>query len=424
MTLVKGTELALLGGPPVYGGAWPRWPRLADPQGSLGHLRQVLEGDCWTVRCAGDEMSMTERFERDWAARCGTRYALAVTSGSAALELTLRALGVGPGQEVIVPALGWYATAAAVSRVGATPVFADVDAETTCVDAETVTRCLSPRTAAIIAVHLHCSQAELSELTALADARGVPLVEDAAQAHGGLYRGRPVGSWGRAGCFSFNQEKLLAAGEGGAVVTDDEDLYRRLYAVRTDGYRPTFTYVRQGTCDGEVQAANMCITELQAALLLTQLASFDEEHVLRNRHAAALAEALQEIGGVAALKTAGGTTSRAYYEFGFAYRPEEFGGWPLPLVCRALSAELAMDVHVTDAPVQTTPQFAAAPGVEPPPGARRVCETLLVFHHRYLLSPRIVEAVPAAIRKVLNVARTLPPADADDLLESQRSKDR
>src|SRR5258708_2134867 len=117
-------KLACQGGSPVYDGPWPRWPELTDRGQMLAALADVLDGPCWTVRAAAGTLTATERFEQAWAHRCGVPHALAVTSGSSALEVALRALGVGPGDEVVVPALGWYATAAAVLRVGATPVFA------------------------------------------------------------------------------------------------------------------------------------------------------------------------------------------------------------------------------------------------------------------------------------------------------------
>ena len=361
-------QLALLGGPPVHASTWPNWPRLTNAGEALRNLEEVLRSGCWTIRAEETTPSWVERFEREWAERCGSQFALAVTSGSTALELALRALRVKPGDEVLVPSLGWYATAAAVCRVGATPVFADVDVRTTCVDAGEVERHISQRTAAVIVVHLHCSQAEMDDLIALTDAHHLPLIEDAAQAHGAAYQGRPIGSMGKMGCFSFNQEKLISIGEGGAVVTGDPELYRRLYALRTDGNRPPVNNnIRSLQSDGEIQGGNACLSELQAALLMSQLSSFDEDNALRNRHAKGLEAALRNIPEITLLQTARGATARSYYEFGFTCKSEKFGHWPLSLIGRALSAELGAEVHQTDEPVEVSPRFVAKRPSSPAP---------------------------------------------------------
>jgi len=188
----------------------------------LARIESLLQTTRWTLRVPGTRPSLAEQFEEKWAAISGCRFALAVTSGSSAIELALRGLEVKPGDEVIVPAMGWYATAAAVSRVGAIPVFADVDPRTTCLDPTEVEQRITTRTVAIIAVHLHSAIADLARLAEIASRRSLALVEDAAQAHGGRFFNQPVGSIGQIGCFSFNQEKLVPAGEGGVVVTDDE----------------------------------------------------------------------------------------------------------------------------------------------------------------------------------------------------------
>jgi L-glutamine:2-deoxy-scyllo-inosose/3-amino-2,3-dideoxy-scyllo-inosose aminotransferase len=404
-------RLALLGGPPVHDGGWPAWPQadLASAQEAIG---SVLSGPHWTVRSSPSPELATRRAERLLAERCGTRYGLAVTSGSAAVELALRALGIGPGQEVVVPALGWYATAAAVCRVGAAPVFADIDPETSCLDPAAAAAAITERTAAILVVHLHCAVADLASLTEVAERRGIYLIEDAAQAHGGAYAGLPVGGHGTIGCFSFNQEKALAIGEGGAVVTGSEVLYRRLHALRTDGYLPPEggSFERPNP---EVQGGNFCMSEIQAALLLAQIRAFDRQHELRLRHAARLEGELAGIPGVRPLSTAPATSVRPYYEFGMILDLDRFGDWPLPLVGQALGAELGAAIHPTDVPVTESPLFdprrrAAA---ATPAQARALQGRLLVFHHRLLLSPEVCRAVPTALRKVLAAAGRLKAAE-------------
>jgi dTDP-3-amino-3,4,6-trideoxy-alpha-D-glucose transaminase len=177
-----------------------------------------------------------ERFEGAFASFCGTKHAAGVSSGTAALEIALRALGIGPGDEVIVPTYSFIATAEAVSTVGATPVIVDVEEETALITAETVERALSPKTRCVVPVHLFGRPVDMDPLLALCRERGVAVVEDACQAHGALYRGRPVGSLGDAGCFSFYPTKNLGGwGDGGALVTNDPALDAKVRLLRSHG---------------------------------------------------------------------------------------------------------------------------------------------------------------------------------------------
>lgn len=191
--------------------------------------RGVLSGP------AGPEM---RALEAEFAAFVGTRFCLATNSGTAALHLALAAAEVGPGDEVIVPALTFVATAQAVLHQMAVPVFADIDRTTYNVDPADVARRLGPRTKAIVPVHLHGLPADMAAIRDLGDEAGLPVIEDAAQAHGARYRGRQAGALGAMGAFSLNSTKNLAAGEGGLFVTDREDLYRRAYRTRFDGFEP------------------------------------------------------------------------------------------------------------------------------------------------------------------------------------------
>lgn len=400
--------LALLGGTPIFEGLWPRWPRLRNLDETLHRISEVLTGSSWTVRADVPGSYFTELAELAWAERCGTRYALTVTSGSAALELALRALRIGRGQEVIVPALGWYATAAAVSRVGATPIFADIDPKTSCIDPASIIDHISERTVAIIVVHLHCVLADLDSIGQIAMKYHLHLIEDAAQAHGGSYKGRPVGSIGTVGCFSFNQEKQLAVGEGGAIVTNDPDLYQRLYALRTDGYRPCEGTSRQWQPEGSVRGMNCCMSELQAALLLSQIEMFEDEHELRVTNARQLEVALKNSEAIVPLVNTKHTTRRTFYEFGLVCQPNSFGDWPVSLIGRALSAELSARISQTDVPVQASPLFAELKPIKPLPKAAELHDQLLVFHHRLLLYSEVAQLVPAAIEKVSHTARAIP----------------
>jgi dTDP-3-amino-3,4,6-trideoxy-alpha-D-glucose transaminase len=205
-----------------------------------------------------------ESFEAAFAEFCGTGFAAGVSSGTAALEIALRALGIGPGDEVIVPTYSFIATAEAVSTVGATPVIVDVDPETALITAEIVEAALTERTRCVIPVHLFGRPVEMVPLLALCRARGIAVVEDACQAHGALYKGRPVGSFGDAGCFSFYPTKNLGGwGDGGALVTNDPDLDRKVRLLRSHGEAVRHNH--------ELATGTHRLDTLQAAILEVKL---------------------------------------------------------------------------------------------------------------------------------------------------------
>jgi dTDP-4-amino-4,6-dideoxygalactose transaminase len=209
-----------------------RWPVLGEE-----HRKAVLRVlDSGVL--AGPAGPERRALEEEVAAALGVRYCLATNSGTAALHLALAGLGVGPGDEVIVPALGWVATAQAVLQQGAAPVFADVSAATGTLDPAAAARRLTRRTRALVLVHLHGLPGELDRFVELAREAGVALVEDAAQAHGATFDGRWVGTWGDAGIFSLNATKNLPAGEGGLLVTNREDVWARAVRWRFEGLPP------------------------------------------------------------------------------------------------------------------------------------------------------------------------------------------
>lgn len=219
------------------------------------------------------------RFEEAFAACCGARYAVGVGSGTDALWLSLLALGVGPGDEVITSPSTFMATAEAISFAGARPVFVDIDPQTYTLDPALLARAITPRTRAIIPVHLFGLPADVDPVLALAAPHGIPVIEDACQAHGALYRGRRAGSLGRAGCFSFYPGKNLGAfGEAGAVVTNDADLKTRLQVLRDHGQARKYFHSAIGW--------NARMDGIQAAVLSVKLPFLDAANDRRRAHAA------------------------------------------------------------------------------------------------------------------------------------------
>ncbi len=226
-----------------------------------------------------------EEFEYDFAAWCEAPYAVGVSSGTAALVLVLRALGIGPGDEVVVPANSFIATAEAVSLVGALPRFADVDRRTQLITAETLERALTPRVRCVIPVHLYGRTVELSPIMTLAGERGLTVIEDAAQAHGARYRGRRVGTIGDAGTFSFYPAKNLGAwGDAGAVVTSREQLAERVRLLRSHGESPRYCHRLIGT--------TARLDAIQAAILGVKLRSLEQWNGSRRRAARWLTNAI------------------------------------------------------------------------------------------------------------------------------------
>jgi len=226
-----------------------------------------------------------EAFEREAAALLGAKHAIAVSSGTDAILVALMALGLGPGDEVICPAFTFFATAGCIARVGATPVFADVHADTFNLDAADAARRITPRTKAIMPVHLFGQSADMEPLLALAKARGVAIVEDAAQALGARHRGRACGTFGEFGTYSFFPSKNLGGfGDGGLVATDRDDLAERVRLLRTHGAKPKYYHKQIG--------GNFRLDALQCALLRVKLPHLPAYCAARQRNAGYYSERL------------------------------------------------------------------------------------------------------------------------------------
>jgi dTDP-4-amino-4,6-dideoxygalactose transaminase len=230
-----------------------------------------------------------EDFERDFAAYCHTPHAIGVSSGTDALLEALMVLGVGTGDEVIVPAYSFFATAGVVSRLGATPVFVDIDLADYNIDPDAIAAKITPRTKAIMPVHLYGQSAPMDEIMAVAEPRGIAVVEDAAQAVGCDYKGRRIGSIGTLGCFSFFPSKNLGAfGDAGAITTNDAALAQRLIDFRVHGMRPKYFHHYVG--------GNFRIDALQAAMLHIKLPLLESWHEGRRRNAALYRRRFEEAG--------------------------------------------------------------------------------------------------------------------------------
>lgn len=232
--------------------------------------------ECLDTGWISSEGSFVERFEQQFAARVNRNFGVAVCNGSAALELAVTALGIGPGDEVILPTFTIISCAAAIVRAGATPVLVDSDQQTWNMDVNQVTDKISPRTKAIMAVHIYGLPVDMDPLLALAQKHGLQIIEDAAEMIGQTYKARPCGSFGDISTFSFYSNKHVTTGEGGMIVTDDEALARKCRSLRNLCFQPEKRFVHEDL------GWNMRITNLQAAIGLAQLETLNQ-HVDRKR---------------------------------------------------------------------------------------------------------------------------------------------
>lgn len=328
MSILPDSRLATDGGKPVRQLAWPPWP-VWDETEEIA-LRDVLHsGQWWSV--GGKRVP---EFEKAFARLHDAQYGICVTNGSAALEVGLRALGIGQGDEVIVPPYTFIATASSVLAVGATPVFVDIEPDSLNINPALVEAALTPRTKAIIPVHIAGCPADMDGILAAARKYHLAVIEDAAQAHMAEWDGRKVGALGNLGTFSFQASKNLNAGEGGIILTNDEKLADRLWSVANVGR------TRDGKWyEHSILGSNYRLTEWQAAVLLTQLARLPEQAARRQENAAYLTTRLAAIPGIRPLPVDPRVTGHARHLYIFRYDPTGFRDRPLADFLRALDAE-------------------------------------------------------------------------------------
>lgn len=321
---------AVLGGQPVRSGGWPSWP-LTGPSEEEA-LTKVLRDGRW-YRYAGGESAVAE-FEKLWAEATGGGYCQATSSGTAALITSLASLGIGPGDEVLVPPYTFIATVNSVLLHHALPVFVDSDPATAQIDVAKIESQINDNTRCLLPVHLGGASCDIDRLMEIARRRGLHVVEDACQSHTGEWNGQRVGTFGDAGCFSFQNSKNLTSGEGGAILTKHESLYHRAQAFHHNG-NGRFDHDGGFTGGG----GNFRLTEFQGALLREQHQRLEEQSRRREANGAHLDTLLAEIDGVASKKKLPGTTRHGYHLYIFDYDPEAFAGMTKNRFRAALQAE-------------------------------------------------------------------------------------
>ncbi|NLG24040.1 MAG: DegT/DnrJ/EryC1/StrS family aminotransferase [Clostridiales bacterium] len=323
------SKLAILGGAPMLAElpAYTRWPVPGNDAAEA--LNAVLESGVW-----GTLGPANAAFAAQYAAYCGTRFALPVLNGTVSLELILKALGVGYGDEVIAPPYTFTATIHAIVSVGATPVFADIDPGSYTLCPISCEQMITPRTRAIIAVHLGGRPADWDALSEVAGRHGLPLIEDSAHGAGSEFRRRRTGSLGVAGSFSFQASKNLSSGEGGAITTNDEALYHRLWSLHHNGRA-----FGDGGYDHPVLGTDARLSEWQCAMLLAGMKRLDADNERRMRSAAILDRALGRLPFIEPMRPDDRITRNGIHMYVFKYKKEGLKGLPRSLFIKALAAE-------------------------------------------------------------------------------------
>lgn len=328
-------KLALLGGEPLVkerlGKPWPIWGEEEEKA-----LREVLHSGLWWRGGYADwKESKVGQFEDAFAAYQHARWGIAVTNGTQALECALKAAGVEPGDEVIVPALTFVATATSVALVGAIPRIVDVDPQTYNISPAAIEAAINEHTRALIPVHNGGYPCDLEAINALAQKHGLMVIEDCAHAHGSEWKGRRVGAIGHFGAFSFQQGKTMTCGEGGIVLTNDDELAEKAYSFMHIGRlsgRPFYEFHRV--------ASNLRMTEWQAAVLLCQLQRLDEQVETRERNITYLAEHLWQMEGLQPLPRDREVVTRwSFYYWNFKFLAEAWEGVSRDTFLEALRAE-------------------------------------------------------------------------------------
>ncbi len=398
---------AVLGGTPVRKERFSRWPIIAEED--IKAWVDVLRSGLWN-RLNGP---LASRFEKLWADRTGSKHALATSSGTTALFTSLNALGVGPGDEVIVPPYTFVATVNVILLQHAIPVFVDTDPETFQIDARKIEAAITDRTTCILPVHIGGSPADLDTILEVGNKHKIPVLEDACQAHLAEWRGKSVGTLGALGCFSFQASKNLNSGEGGAILTQDDALIDACRSFHNNGRgKPgdAGQFVRNG--------CNLRITEFQASLLLQQYKRLEEQARARDRNAAYLTSLLHEIPGITPAKNYEGCTRSAYHLYMFRYDKNAFDGLPRDKFLKALGAE-GIPASGGYSPLNKEPflehtfQSRAYRAIYPAdvlaslrernhcPVNDQLCEEAVWFTQTMLLGPRSdMDQIAEAIRKI------------------------
>ncbi len=396
-------KLAINGGSKSVEKTFP-WPVFDN--GEVDAVANVVASGKWGNPDCGD---LVEKFEKEFAAYCGSKYAITCVNGSVSLRLALIACGVKPGDEVIVPPYTFITTASSVIECNCVPVFVDIHPETYNMDPAAIEAAITPRTKVIVPVHFGGQACDMDAILDIAKRHSLRVIEDAAHAHGAAYKGKKLGSIGDVGSFSFQSSKNLTSGEGGIVVTDDDALYAMMHSLRNVGRIEGGQWY-----DHYNPGCNYRITQMQAVLLSKQLERLEEQTIKRDENGRYLAALLKEIDGIEPLTRGHGETLHCYHIFIFKYDGLKFGGLSKDKFAEMLAAEGVPSFRGYPHPLYKQPLFQnknfmcyAIPETADYtkvfcPVAERACsdEAIWILQHAMLGEKSDMDAFAAAIAKI------------------------
>lgn len=396
--------LSIDGGLPVCTKPFAPWPYFADDE--ISAVAAVLKSgrvNYWT----GEK---GRHFEKEFADFVGSKFAVALANGTVALELALYAIGIGPGDEVIVPSRTFIATASCAVMRGANPVMADVDSVSQNITAETIRAVLTPKTKAIITVHLAGWPCDMHPILKLAKERGIKVIEDCAQAHGAMYKGKMVGSMGDAAAFSFCQDKIMTTGgEGGMLTTNDQKIWEKAWSFKDHGKSCDAVYNQHSASFKwlhESFGTNWRLTEMQSAIGRIQLGKLPEWNRIRQRNAAILTDCFLRI-PVLRVSIPPSEIGHAYYKYYTFIRPELLKpGWDRDRIINAIIAEGVPCFIGSCSEIYLEKAFDSE-GLRPSERfevAKELGETSLMFLVHPTLSEKDMEDSCRAVEKVIKEA--------------------
>jgi len=415
------SQLAFHGGQPVRTRAFVEWPQYDENE--LKNLEQVIRSRTWFAGMRGaDPGTRTAVLEEKFAAYHDAQYGIACANGSVAIEIALRAAGIGAGDEVIIPALTFIATLSAVLQVNAIPVLVDTVYNTQCIDPEEIKGAITDRTKAIIPVHYGGHVCDMDCIVDLARKHNLIVIEDAAHAHGAVYKGRKVGALGDMATFSFQESKTMTAGEGGMITTNTPDLAEKCIQYRSCGrHEGESWYIHY------ILPLNYRLAEVLSAILLAQLKRLDDQLKTKQANAGYLAEKFDTIEGINPVPGDGQTDVNGYYWYLLQYNQSKFAGISRDRFVEALNAE-GIPSHIGYPwPLSKNPMFESiqegargcpytCPYYEGNvairnqnfPVAEHICRETVVIPHQVLLSPKgDLNDIVTAIQKIQAQAQTL-----------------
>ncbi len=423
-------KLAINGGSPVRDAKkdpWPEWPVWDNKEEKA--LLEVLNSGVWSYNGPKEV-----EFNKAFAEFTGVKHVISAVNGTITLQLALEALGIGYGDEVIVPGITWQATAATVIDVNAIPIFVDICEDTWCIDPEKIEAAITPRTKAIIPVHLYGNFADMDAILEIAKKHNLSIIEDCAHKHGGEWNGKKAGSIGDVGSFSYQLSKHLTAGEGGSVTTNNSELAEKMDALRNCGRRPEgeeFTDVDKGagvySDDGNfIQSGNYRITEFQAAILVEGLKRLPEQNRVRDENGTYLNSLLRNIPGITTMRRDARETKVAYFNFSFRYKQKDFKNIPIVKFREALEAELGITVDACYEPLNNCSLYVPLTkpsrhklnteywnAIDPsrfklPISERVFNDESVCLHHKVLMGSKAdMDMIATAIQKIYNNAEEI-----------------